>query len=255
MTTPQTHQELESHLKEQLDFLQSSCDSYDSGNHAEGKRIAATLRLLLHDTNSSKSLTNQLGLKDQSFLSTCSELSVDPMVKTSETGLINVFLGDDSPTFYVPLDAASDKKDLTFEDWWNEVIIIDPEENKFFRKDIVLAIANQDGGAHVDPTLKSEYASLSRKNSLGRMMQKDGKWQALETPELATVRQIGHEVLKTLIKDYSKQPISRGDGYVIGDVHLQFGTSNSSRQHQKIGRNDPCFCGSKIKFKKCCGRT
>jgi len=24
-------------------------------------------------------------------------------------------------------------------------------------------------------------------------------------------------------------------------------------EHRRIGRNDPCPCGSKVKFKKCCG--
>ena len=26
------------------------------------------------------------------------------------------------------------------------------------------------------------------------------------------------------------------------------------RQQPKVGRNDPCPCGSKAKFKKCCGK-
>ena len=121
--------------------------------------------------------------------------------------------------------------------------------------DIVLAISNKDGGAHIDPELEPEYAKLSRENSLGRSMQKDGKWQGLETPELASVRQIGHEVLKTLIEGYEKQPIQRGDGFVLGDIQLQFGTAQPQRLHQKVGRNDPCSCGSKIKYKKCCGKV
>ena len=25
------------------------------------------------------------------------------------------------------------------------------------------------------------------------------------------------------------------------------------REHRRIGRNDPCPCGSNVKFKKCCG--
>ena len=27
------------------------------------------------------------------------------------------------------------------------------------------------------------------------------------------------------------------------------------RSGQKIGRNDPCFCASGLKFKKCCGKA
>ena len=28
----------------------------------------------------------------------------------------------------------------------------------------------------------------------------------------------------------------------------------SIREHRRIGRNDPCPCGSGVKFKKCCGK-
>ncbi|MEP4889707.1 MAG: SEC-C metal-binding domain-containing protein [Aliiglaciecola sp.] len=27
------------------------------------------------------------------------------------------------------------------------------------------------------------------------------------------------------------------------------------REHPKVGRNDPCICGSEKKFKKCCGKN
>jgi uncharacterized protein YecA (UPF0149 family) len=27
-----------------------------------------------------------------------------------------------------------------------------------------------------------------------------------------------------------------------------------AKEQNKIGRNDPCFCGSGKKFKKCCGK-
>lgn len=39
--------------------------------------------------------------------------------------------------------------------------------------------------------------------------------------------------------------------YVDGDLPKHQITSVSS---EKIGRNDPCLCGSKKKYKKCCGR-
>jgi uncharacterized protein YecA (UPF0149 family) len=28
-----------------------------------------------------------------------------------------------------------------------------------------------------------------------------------------------------------------------------------TRQAPKVGRNDPCSCGSQTKFKKCCGKS
>lgn len=54
----------------------------------------------------------------------------------------------------------------TFDDWWNEVIF-DDKSNVFTRKDIILFVANNDGGAHVDPELKESFFLLSKQNSLG----------------------------------------------------------------------------------------
>ncbi len=254
MKIRQTKEELDNHLKEQLNFLQSSCDSYDQGNHAEGKRIASTLRTLLHDTNNSTSLTKHLQIKHQPFLSTCSQFSEDPRIKISKKGLISVFIGDGGEDFFVPLDKAPEKKELAFDTWWNECILIDQNGNRFSRKDIVLNIANNDGGSHVDEELRPEYADLSRNNSLGNMTHKYSKWIALKTPELASVRQIGHEVLKTLINGYSKQPVNRGNGFIIGEITLGFADA-IPRKHQKFGRNDPCPCGKPKKYKKCCGKV
>jgi hypothetical protein len=57
------YKELEDHLKEQLDFLITSCDLYDRGKLSEAKRIAATIRILFHDTKHSRSLLGQLEKK------------------------------------------------------------------------------------------------------------------------------------------------------------------------------------------------
>lgn len=32
------------------------------------------------------------------------------------------------------------------------------------------------------------------------------------------------------------------------------GSDDEDKPLKKIGRNDPCYCGSNIKYKKCCGR-
>ena len=34
----------------------------------------------------------------------------------------------------------------------------------------------------------------------------------------------------------------------------QTSAQSIKREHPKVGRNDPCPCGSGIKYKKCCGR-
>jgi hypothetical protein len=61
---------------------------------------------------------------------------------------------------------------------------------------LVRAVANKDGGAHVDETLPHDYANLTRQNGLGWMQQNGGFSTALTgKPELACMRQIAHEVL------------------------------------------------------------
>jgi hypothetical protein len=62
--------ELECHLAEQLQFLQVSAAAFDAGFEGEAKRLAVVLRILLHDTKSSKSLLGQLGRKGGPFFDT-----------------------------------------------------------------------------------------------------------------------------------------------------------------------------------------
>lgn len=66
-----TQEELAKHLAEQIGFLQSSAKLYDLGNETEAKRMAVTLRVLLHDTKTSSSLLGQMHLKKKmQFVST-----------------------------------------------------------------------------------------------------------------------------------------------------------------------------------------
>jgi len=37
-------------------------------------------------------------------------------------------------------------------------------------------------------------------------------------------------------------------------LHLMYRPTTYKRPMPKIGRNEPCFCGSTKKFKKCCGK-
>lgn len=39
------------------------------------------------------------------------------------------------------------------------------------------------------------------------------------------------------------------------DIRKQYNESKIVRNEQKVGRNDPCPCGSGKKYKKCCGKN
>jgi hypothetical protein len=56
--------ELEQHLGEKASFLRASAQAFDAGFEAEAKRLATSIRILVHDTRNSRSLIDQLGLKD-----------------------------------------------------------------------------------------------------------------------------------------------------------------------------------------------
>ncbi len=66
------------------------------------------------------------------------------------------------------------------------------------RCDLVLNVADSDGGAHVDPSLDEAYMDLSRNNSLGWILREGDAVGPFPPPVMACVRQIGHEVLVTL---------------------------------------------------------
>lgn len=196
----QTKEELFNHLREQIQFLRSSCNSFDSGFTGEAKRLAVTIRLLVHDKSRSISLLSQLKSKDIYYFSTA--VPYDPKNLLPHMGLIGI-KGEVGPektkaTYFPFLDEGDNNHWVTFNTWWNNEIILDDRKKKFSRKDLVLTVANKDGGAHVDPDLDEAYRNLSRSNTLGWEFFFGGKKEPMTEPELYSVRQIAHEMLRTL---------------------------------------------------------
>lgn len=70
------------------------------------------------------------------------------------------------------------------------------------RKGLVLALANQDGGAHVDIALDEDYHHLSRLNLFAVHYVDDrGISEAVGNPAAAAVRQITYELLDSFDRD------------------------------------------------------
>jgi hypothetical protein len=209
MKVSQSEEDLKKHLKEQFDFLQLSAKSYDLGYTSEAKRIATTLRVLLHDTKSSKSLLTLLGKKGIKFYNGAEdyEAGLAPKLKLVSVTIQGEGNQINNAFYKAHLDnwpPSGDKNKKTeFLQWWNQIIIIDQKKNKFSRKDLILIVSNQDGGAHVDPKLDAAYADLTKFNSLGWVLISDNREKSFSIgPELANIRQICHEVLKTLRDEF-----------------------------------------------------
>lgn len=243
--------ELQEHLKEQIKFLLASGESYDNGFDGEAKRMAVAIRVLVHDTKNSCSLLGQLGLKERDFLSTC--MDYDPLSATPHGGLVYIYTASKEPKYIAMLDDSGTQKHIPFEEWWNEIVFVDSNKGMLTRKDIILTAADQDGGAHVDPKLDETYARLSRQNSMGWILTNGSQSIPLEHPERTAIRQITHELLKTLIPDYTKKPQLIGNGVIIGGLKVITGPPKDTVP--KVGRNEKCPCGSGIKYKKCHGKV
>lgn len=201
MKVSQSNQELMKQLKEQITFLQRSVKAYDAGYLEEHKRMATTIRILVHDTQKSTSLLKQLNKKDILLYDTGhdegSKIPEKGVLMYKMPSLIFMELRTGSGVRYLPVFDKMPMKKVSFDEWWNKLQCKDGKRNTFTRKSIVLAVANQDGGAHID-ALNKAYFGLSRKNSLG-WISSDGKTtKEMDSPVPQMIRQIAHEVLKTL---------------------------------------------------------
>lgn len=191
--------EYRDHLREQIQFLQSSAKLYDLGNEAEAKRMAVTLRVLLYDTNGSKSLLGQMQLKKKmKFVSTAQKYD-DTNLLTQQC-LLSMTLNSQGIT-YNPLFENGDRyRMLSCRDWGFEVVFCDVHRKLYRRKDLIQLLANMDGGAHVDEEISDDYSGLKSPNLTG--------WVSLDSidnvspqsndPVYASTRQMTFEVLQSL---------------------------------------------------------
>jgi hypothetical protein len=189
------YSDLENALQEQIFLMESSIISFDLGHFEEGKRIATSLRILLHDTSTSKSLLGQLGVKDKLWFYDVAR-EYDGQNLLSEDLLLNIL----SPR----LQLSSETRTKKFDEWWDKQVIMSTggiSPITFTRKGFILFLANQDGRAHVDPLLDRHYYEMTRNNKYGWFL-KDNESES-ETPlsnkrvELS-VRTIAFEVCATL---------------------------------------------------------
>lgn len=194
----QSNGEMLEHLNEQLLFIDSSCAAYDAGAVHESKRLATHVRVLLHDTGASTSLLTHLGMKDTvSYIEAVPEqvleLAKDPSMAMSFPGLAIIVMHPDQVK-YVPTFEASGLGNLTspFDPWWNEPRMFDALRNTVSRRQIVLWLANKDGGAHIDK-LPPTYEALSRNGSMGMMFEQGGQ-MSTPSPIPHAMRNIAEEV-------------------------------------------------------------
>lgn len=224
----QTKNDLLNLLQENCDSLTTSCRAFDEGLHSEAKRLAVTLRVLLHDTQNSRSLLSQLKARQNMRHYSTHIPRLKNNLLHGHHSLAGVIYDRNinAVTFYPLINKCPKPKSLNFEDWWNSEMVLstDHDRHLFNRREIILLLANKDGGAHVDPKLPIEYAKLSRTLGMGLFIEKGSttkvyrevaykklpqntpEIQNTDTPvlgvELHTIRQIAHEALISIKKKF-----------------------------------------------------
>ena len=150
---------LRKQLRRQLDFLDASSRAYDGGFHDEGLRLAVAIRVILHQTNHSHSLLNQMGERDNiRLLSSVRHFTTDAAERmTFYDGLTAVAIpGGPFPKLAIGSETTWKKVDA----WYKQPVIVVSQSTWVTRKDIILGAANKDGGAHFDPKVSAEFAQL-----------------------------------------------------------------------------------------------
>lgn len=254
-----TRDQLQTQLNEQLEFLQRSSDAFDRGHVAEAKRLAVAIRILVHDTRSSHSLLGQLNMLGIDFYDTLTPLTGTSIIP--EMGLIVQHLGRAGVEYAAPLDNVASAKQTAFAVWWGGTICRMPDGAEISRSSLVLTASNQDGGAHVDPSLDDLYHRLVHQNGLGYVVSSEGLPGApMGDPTKAALRQIAHEVLKTLVPNYGKSFIPTGMMISGLSVSTEAPASIVAIHFQgpggtKTPPNEPCPCGSGNPYKGCHDKT
>jgi hypothetical protein len=164
-----TPEEVREQLREQYGFLTRSAAAYDAGFEGEAMRLATTLRILLHDSSSSRSLLGQLQVKDALRFEDTAMYPNPRLIQKAGLVIIQWTTGTEVRHVAPLADLLSPDRihpPLRFKRWWTVRVIEGSQGRSYSRRDLVLTMANQDGGAHVDPELDADYALL-RRDSLG----------------------------------------------------------------------------------------
>lgn len=232
-----TDEELEAKLREQIGFLQRAVRRFDEGYTLEAIHIATILRVLLH-SGRSPSLLQIVGRDSLRFVDTAKPPHPGNLVPSHN--LVQSSFSDEGLYFFAPLDDLPVRGHVPFESWWNGPVFAHPDGVALSRRDVVLHMANKDGGAHVDPVLPDDfYKLLIGDFALWRHVAFNGEQLAVKHVERHAIRQIAHEVLRTLVQGYRRSAEEAHahllrPGFANGGFRFAPGRENTIQYEQAV---------------------
>ena len=200
-------------LREQILLLTSYTDSYDAGQRAFAKPMAASLRLLIHHQGKSISLLQQLGLRQGRFFAVVKK--VNPKNLLTECNLFVTHFTDNGAHYVAWTAPLGTQQRVSFPEWWSAPVLKGHGSTTMCRRDVITAVADMDGGAHVDPGLDKVYHQFRTGELLGWGLVKNElgtgflvpmadcvpvNGELMKEPQYACVRTISHEFLLTMQK-------------------------------------------------------
>jgi hypothetical protein len=187
-------------LREQLDFIASSCARFDKGHTHEAQRIATAIRVIGHDRRGARSLLTHLNARSSThLLSSIAGPEHFPnapagLKPISQLPLGTIVVTPDGVRHSTEFDANGLCQQLTVDDWWDEVVWRYSPDICLTRKLLVLTATEKDGGAHVDATLGPEYEVLASAPFSG-FIQIVSDDSSLKEMHRRQMRVVGREIL------------------------------------------------------------
>lgn len=204
-----TSEDLQEKLNQQIMLIHSSIKVFDNWCHDEALRLATNLFNLLYDSKKQRkwqwSLLGHLKTKNTlQYYDSSLKIQPDAGIHSTYNWLINIFLWENTGVKAIPmLDENSNAKFVDFDTRRNWIIFIDKSWNKFTRWDIISFVRHKDWWSHIDGILSTKEFEFMKKESLWINVLTDGKRERIKKLEYMAIRQITHEILKTLDNKYT----------------------------------------------------
>lgn len=158
-------------LEEQRHLLDKSIKEFASGDLAEAVRLAIAMRVMVHETGGSKPLLGQLtpNYLQLKILDRKPMKEEKPPPGTQSAVImsvpISVHISDKGVFINSKLD-VEDYEPSILGKWWTRPCLILPGLGGLTRREIILGLADKEGGAHVDVNLSPRYRQLIESKQL-----------------------------------------------------------------------------------------
>lgn len=188
-------------LCDQLELLEQGIKTFDEHGDVHALHLAVTLRVLFHNTNKSTSLLRHLNSENLALHSSCGDgLSKDEVMRARASGRFTFIFDMEFSTSGARPHLQPSRGFVPLARWWDDEIVYSDDQVFLTRKEVVLALANKDGGAHVGDRLTPRVKALKSGVGTFDIRTSNGELRSIELKNhhRRVVRLIAEEVLLSM---------------------------------------------------------